>query len=277
MITVWSKKPKSKHRPVTHKRALALHEGLRRAGVESELRFASAWDGRPVPSVASGWPLLWRTCRDANVPFWVVDNAVLGDRKQYADWETTPIRLSFGRPSPRYRESDLDGSRLSKLNVEISKWRPRKGGHVLVCPPAGSLASCYHKIDQEKWLSQVREALPVKLRKRVLVRRKGSPGPLRSALANSMVVVSHSSRVGFDALAFGVPVVETEGTIRDWNGLSPGQIGREDLMKANRTSLFQFVSWTQFLLSEIRSGMAWEASLRLQEVAPKEEVLRGET
>lgn len=269
-FVVWGAKPKGEpsglqDRSVKRIRAKALSDGLRAIGIEHELRSVAEWKDDAIPSVSSGAPLIWRACLDRKAPFWAVDNGFWGAPAKGIDVNYCYLKMCYNGPIPRFRaDADPDGSRFERFGLTPKPWRPNKHGHILLCPPGGGLASQYYGIVQEKWIDLVRTALPSRLRGRIRIRRKGDPGTIRDASKGALAVVSQASRVGFDVLLRGVPSIETAGMIRDWNGLSPEHIGRVDLCKSDRMGLFRYAAWCQFLLSEMRSGFAWEASFLLQ-------------
>lgn len=269
--TVWGAQPDGRvvqvskaDRTVKQIRALALAQGLRVFGFDAETRPASLWRGEAPPSVGSGTPDIWHACAVAGVDFWAVDNGFFRAPAKGVDVETCYLRIGWRRPMPRFRwRLEVKPDRFASFGVEIRPWRTNKQGHILLCPPRGGLAR-YYGIREEDWIARATEDLPSQFRDRVRVRRKGDPGTISDAIDGALVVVSHSSRVAFDALLAGVPAVETDGMVRDWNGFGPEHVGREDLAKPDRLALFRYAAWCQFTHAEMRSGFAWWYAFQLQ-------------
>lgn len=271
-LVVWGVRPDGilerahrEDRAVKQIRAKALAGGLRALGIPCETRPGGNWNGESLPSVSSGAPRIWKACLDAGEEFWAVDNGFWRAPEPGKNVELFYLKMSHCRPTPRYRaDADPDPSRFRRLRLQPKPWRPNKHGRIILCPPRGGLAADYYRISEAEWIGKVREALPAKYRDRVKIRRKGDPGRFLDVARGAMAVVSQASRTALDALMEGIPSVETDGTVRDWNGLSPDHIGREDLCKSDRTRLFSYLAWCQFLLSEMRSGFAWAASFVVQ-------------
>jgi len=128
----------------------------------------------------------------------------------------------------------------------------KQGSKIFVIPVAPNCAT-WHGADS--WTSRTVAAIRKFTDREVIVKPKNGP-PLSTMLDKAWAVVSHSSVAAVEAAQNGVPVFGPE--------TSPGYaVGLSDLSKIespafpDRDDWLKTLSYSQFHLSEIRSGKAW--------------------
>ena len=128
----------------------------------------------------------------------------------------------------------------------------KQGSKVFVIPVAPNLATWH---DAHHWTTDTVAQLKRHTDREIIVKPKNGP-PLRDFLDRAWAVVSHSSVAGVEAAQNGVPVF---GPMT-----SPAfYVGNQFLDKIETPSTTERVEWlktlsySQFSLSEIRSGKAW--------------------
>lgn len=133
---------------------------------------------------------------------------------------------------------------------QIHDWR--QGGKVYVIPVAPNCA-IWH--DAGSWTSETVAELRKHTDREIVVKPKNGP-PLLDFLRTAWAVVSHSSVAAVEAAQHGVPVFGPK--------TSPAHgVGLEDLAKIEtparptRRDWLKTLSYSQFTLSEIKSGKAW--------------------
>lgn len=151
-------------------------------------------------------------------------------------------RISKNGMQAKYRDIDYPDDRLKSLKYKRADWYNPKG-IVLVCPPSDFIENHYH-LRPGQWESDVVEllesqGLPFK------VRQKSDNTPLEHDLNGARLLCTYNSNVALDAAIKGIPVqVGVNSVLHGWDG-------------ANVDKLLRFISYNQFTLEEIGSGLAW--------------------
>ncbi len=145
-------------------------------------------------------------------------------------------------------------NRTARLCPFPRDWK--QGDHVIVIPPPPNVCK-FHKA--ETWVSETVAELKKHTDRRVIVKPKSGP-PLGEF--SCWAVVSHSSVAAVEAAYMGTPVFGPETSPAYPVGLSDlSQI--ESPIFPDRTEWLNTLCWSQFHLTEILSGFAWEAIKRL--------------
>jgi hypothetical protein len=152
------------------------------------------------------------------------------------------------------------GQRFARLGLPIRDWR-RTGSHVLVCPPTdifGRLSG----FDAGAWTEAVRARLSAHTDREIRVREKprggGTNAPLQVDLRDCWALVTHSSNAAVEALLRGVPVFCTDPCAAQAMGRpDPAQI-EHPAYPDDRHRWASVLADQQWLLSEMRDGLAWE-------------------
>lgn len=134
----------------------------------------------------------------------------------------------------------------------MEPWREKRGSKVYVIPVAPNLATWH---DSHHWTTDTVAELRKHTDREIVVKPKNGT-PLRDLLSSAWAVVSHSSVAGVEAAQHGVPVFGPSS--------SPAfYVGNQFLDKietpsfSHRDEWLKTLSYSQFSLSEIRSGKAW--------------------
>lgn len=237
--------------------------GINAAGEKAVVRQHADYYGRTRPSVfygiLNGNSEFIKRCQAASVDWWFIDNGYFrpGHYEGY-------YLIGKNHLQPRFSKSAaVDPTRWDTLGIEILPWRPSTSdGHVLICPPTSNISSFYN-IDKWKWIYDILHKIKRSgIRRPVRIREKGSPIPLADDLRNCHCVITYNSKVSVEALLKGVPAIADVGIVREWNGLSAGNVG-DCLTKHDRLPLFQFAASCQFRLEEFEKGTAWKMVRRL--------------
>lgn len=146
---------------------------------------------------------------------------------------------------------DLPDDRMRRFCPFPRPWG--KGSKVIVIPVPPNHAR-FH--GAEDWTDRTVETLKRHTDREIIVKHKSGP-PLASVLGDAWAVVSHSSVAGVEAAYNGTPVFGPQ--------TSPAHyVGEEELSQIEspatpeREAWLRTLSYSQFHLSEIKSGMAWE-------------------
>lgn len=169
-------------------------------------------------------------------------------------------RISKNGLQAKYKDVDLPGDRLEKLKIERANWFNPKG-KIIVCPPSGYIEN-YYGITPGLWEKTICDtlthtekmfdiSLPFK------VRNKDDTTPLENDLQNARCVITFNSNVAVDATIKGIPVLASENSVVC--GWTPNIMGEFMPPTSEQIDkLLRFISYNQFTLEEIRSGMAWK-------------------
>jgi hypothetical protein len=146
---------------------------------------------------------------------------------------------------------DLPDDRMLRFCPLPRPWK--QGSKVIVIPVQPNPARLY---GEEDWTDRTVETLKKHTDREIIVKDKAS-GPLAPLLHDAWAVVSHSSVAAVEAAYLGVPVFGP--------ATSPAYyVGEEELSEIEspatpqRDAWLRTLSYSQFHLSEIRSGLAWE-------------------
>ena len=161
-------------------------------------------------------------------------------------YEKCNFRVLFNQIHQTGVIPSLSAERMPKAH----DWR--QGGKVFVIPVAPNCATWH---DADHWTAETVATLRKHTDREIVVKPKNA-APLSTMLDKAWAVVSHSSVAAVEAAHLGVPVFGPE--------TSPGYpVGLSDLSKIeapafpDRDEWLKTLSYSQFHLSEIRSGKAW--------------------
>ena len=162
-----------------------------------------------------------------------------------------------GYMSDLSREPCFD--RWKALRVNVKDWR--NGTEILLCPQSDTFFKL-HGTTQAEWIRLTTKELKKHTDRSIRVHRKMSGETeqiFRRQLVNAWAVVVHSSMAGVQAVINGVPCFAT-----DPNSTS-AKFGTTDLSRIetpvkpdNREYMAAILANSQWTISEINSGLAWE-------------------
>lgn len=95
-------------------------------------------------------------------------------------------------------------ARANALGIKLRPWR-KDGKHILLALPGEEFGRSIG-LDMPGWIKWIKEELPRRTRRAIIVRDRLSNVPLRIHLQNCWAVVTHSSVVAIDAIVAGIPV-----------------------------------------------------------------------
>ena len=169
----------------------------------------------------------------------------------------------------QYQEmTEASPDRWERFRREIQPWN-NSGSHILVCPNSDVYCQL-HGFSVDTWLHEVTTTLKAHTDRDIRVRWKSSPTPIGFDLLDAWAVVVYSSAAALDALIYGVPVfVMAPFAAGSTLGLSDLTKIESPIRPDGREPLFWSLSYQQWTLPEIFSGMAWR---QLQEQASRMEV-----
>ena len=148
---------------------------------------------------------------------------------------------------------DVPGDRKEKFGIagKLRDWK--QGDKVILIPAAPNPESFYQ---ESGWTDRTRQTLSRFTDREIVVKHKGD-GNLREHLLKAWCVVSHSSVAGVEAATWGVPVFGP-----DTSPATP--VGLQDLSKLeqpifpDREQWIRTLTYSQFHISEMKSGEAWD-------------------
>lgn len=153
-----------------------------------------------------------------------------------------------------------DGRRWRQLGIPVKPWR-RTGSHVLVCPPTdifGRLSGFDASAWTQRALTTLRGATDREIRLREKPRGAHKPPPLADDLRDAWAVVTHSSNVAVEAVLSGIPVFCTDPCAAASMGITDLRQIESPRYPDDRMRWASVLADQQWLLSEMRSGLAWE-------------------
>jgi hypothetical protein len=127
----------------------------------------------------------------------------------------------------------------------------RKGDDVLIFPPSNTIAATF---DAQSWVEDTKHELRKFTDRRLIVKYKEAPKPLKEYLKTAHAVVGYGTVASVEAALYGVPVFCGPRCPATPVGLkSLDQI--ENPAYPDREPWFKSLTWSQFSLSEIQSGL----------------------
>lgn len=198
------------------------------------------------------WAHLWEQAKREGRTWYYVDNSYFDAAREMQ------FRVGVNR-TQAISEKRSDGSRLKRLGVEVKPWR-RSGRKVLVTAQTDEFMECVAGWPQQSWLEHVAAHIPDRFKQDIAVevRRKGDI-PLQEALADTWIVITHSSACAVEALIEGIPCVVTDSRSPMHVMSTPfGQI-ESPLYPDGREEWLARLADSQWSLDEMRDGTAWRA------------------
>lgn len=133
----------------------------------------------------------------------------------------------------------------------------RKGDDILIFPPSPTIAKTF---GAENWVEQVKAGLRQFTDRRLVVKHKHAPEPLKHYLKTAHLVVGYGTVATTEAALYGVPVYAGPRCPATPIALTdPSLI--ESPIYPDREPWFNSLTHSQFHISEIRSGLCRETLL----------------
>lgn len=241
----------------------ALAKGLARHGIEAELTrpmhyhpsdLAVIWGHRQHPIIANQ--------KARGLPYLVMERGYFGDRfKHYS--------LGFNGLNGRanFFNADSPADRWTKHGFDLPPWKSGGECAIVMGQVVGDAALAH--VDYQRWQREACVAaeaykLPIYFRRHPhpkartdgkMLRVPFSKLSLKEDLERAAVVITLNSNSAVDAVLAGVPAVTADvgAMARDVTGHKIGELFTPDRLQWARN-----LAYTQWLLSEIESGEAWE-------------------
>jgi len=221
---------------------------------------------RLVPAISYGFlrgaETIFKTCEWYGVEWWEIDRGYFkpGHYDGY-------YRLSRNGLQATYQDIDLPSDRWERLNIKPQEWKRERGGYVLVCPPTEA-AAYFHSVQPEAWSERITEEIKQHTDRPIRFRSKGDANntPLAWDIDNAWCVVGFNSNVLLEALIRGVPAISgsVHTTYGGWLRKLIADVEKTDWQAIDRQPLLNYLSYCQWTLEEMRSGMAWKISKEIQ-------------
>ncbi len=145
----------------------------------------------------------------------------------------------------------VDGPR-KKQSAPARDWKAR-GSHILVFPPSYTMAKTF---DTKAWTAQTIEEIGKYTDRKVIVKSKDD-GPLKKFLYDCHAVIGYGTVASVEAAMMGIPVFAGPRCPCTPIGSQPlSEI--ESPARPNRDAWFNTLTWSQFHLDEIKSGLVKE-------------------
>ena len=166
-------------------------------------------------------------------------------------------------PFPKH----LARARWQRHGIQIAPWRSN-GAHIIICPP-GRLFGATFGFDSEEWLRTTLKTLGRHTKRELRVRNKmswndvkpvltQSQRPLADDLHGAWALVTYCSNSAVEAICAGIPVFCTNPCAASAMGLSDLTQIEHPRTDGDRKHWAALLSCNQWLLSEMRSGLAWK-------------------
>ena len=224
-----------------------MAEGLKRHGVDVVFYQGSP----PLCDFVVTWG--WARARSIRQPVLVMERGYLGDRLKVwtsLGWNGLNGRAIWNKPGD-------DGER-AKVNFGhlLKDWNQRNGYALLLGQVAGdqSIAG----VNMTKWYDQAKRAMrdrgyDVKFRPHPNNR---PCRPIEEDFAGAACAVTYNSNSGVLAVLAGIPTIACDIGSMAWPVAAHGL--EADLTRPDRRDWITALSWKQWTVEEIASGLAWE-------------------
>lgn len=232
------------------------------------LRHASLLSNEEMVAESIGYGILrglmhiFRRCEKKNVDWWELDNGYFkrGHFQGYYRVSKNNLTANFDEKMA----NSLFDDRFEALGIPVLPWRePNASDHILICPPTESICEFFDL--GECFLTRKEHQDLVDSGRKIILRKKGDPTPLKDHLTGCYAVVTHSSNVGVDALLLGIPAITKNHTINQWNNLKTCDItSYTSLIASDRRKLFNYMANCQFTLAELAKSETWDLIFKIQ-------------
>lgn len=180
-------------------------------------------------------------------PFVFVDHAYFG-----RGYEAQNFRVIL---SDIHQRKLVRREKAKGFGYEGRDWR--KGDTILIFPPSPTIAALF---GAQNWVEQVKAGLRDHTDRRLIVKEKHAPQPLKHYLKTAHAVIGYGTVATVEAALYGVPVFTGPRCPATPIGLrDPALI--ESPIYPDRGAWFNSLTHSQFHISEIRSGLCRETLL----------------
>lgn len=238
--------------------AEAVYEGLKRSGIDADIRSADAindiqaYDCHVAYGILRGTSEVFKQAQ-ANGKFWVNLDKGYFKPSHYDGYYR--ISLCGTQQTTGLDKLEPDYERWYRLGLDCMS-RNMQGDNVLVCPPTDYVHDFFNL--GERWTNNTEESY----NGRAIVRNKGASIDLQEDLNKSRKVYTFNSSVGWEALRQGIPVISdpTHSIVGAYTKMLDRSI-HEDYEERRR--LFGIMAGLQLTLDEMKQGMLWPLLNRL--------------
>lgn len=130
------------------------------------------------------------------------------------------------------------------------------GGDVLIFPPSNTITQTF---EAQNWVEETKAEIRKHTDRRIVVKHKEAPEPLKNYLKSAHAVIGYGTVASVEAALQGVPVFHGPRCPVTPIGQDLAQIEKPSF--PDREAWFTGLTWSQFHLSEIQSGLCRETLL----------------
>lgn len=181
-----------------------------------------------------------------NGPFIFVDHAYFG--RGYINQNFRVILSDI------HQRKLIEKDRAKTFVYEGRDWR--KGSDILIFPPSLTIAQTF---GADGWVEETKAELRKHTDRRLVVKHKYTPEPLKFYLKTAHAVVGYGTVASVEAALYGVPVFSGPRCPVTPIGQSLDRI--EDPAYPDREPWFRGLTHSQFHITEIQSGLCRETVL----------------
>ena len=131
--------------------------------------------------------------------------------------------------------------------------RQDKGSHILVFPPSKTMQATFNA---QAWTDETLAELQKRTDRKLIVKKKDAPEPLSHYLKDAHAVVGYGSVASVESVLQGVPSIAGPRCPTTMLGQSLDDIESPSL--GDTEEWFNTLCWSQFHISEIKSGFCKE-------------------
>lgn len=133
----------------------------------------------------------------------------------------------------------------------------RKGSDILLFPPSNTITETF---GAENWVEETIAEIRKHTDRRIVIKHKQAPKPLKYYLKDAHAVVGYGTVASVEAALYGVPVFA--GPRCPATPIAATDLSQiESPLTPDREAWFRSLTWSQFSLDEIRSGLCRETVL----------------
>ena len=187
--------------------------------------------------------------------------AVIASGKPFIYADHAYFRRGYEHQNFRVLLSDIHQRKLIPRDTaktfiyEGRDWR--KGSDILIFPPSKTIAQTF---DADGWVEETKAEIRKHTDRRIVVKFKYTPEPLKHFLKTAHAVIGYGTVATVEAALYGVPVFA--GPRCPATPIAATDLSQiESPLTPDREPWFRSLTWSQFHISEIRSGLCRETLL----------------
>jgi hypothetical protein len=223
-----------------------------------------------------------RDIRKIGANYLYIDTGYFGNFNSYysdkAGWKKSFHRIVLNqmqmstlvnRKKDRYKTTlDFINRDLNLVESDFIKPWKKNGSRILICPPSNKVAAVF-KIDNDEWIETTIKKIKKYSSRDIVIRRKPlsrsertSDNPIQNVLDDDVfVLVTYNSIAATEAIMHGIPAVTLGMNAATAVSLNELKDIEKPIYPSRRQWLYN-LSYGQFHLEEIQSGIAWKVLMK---------------